>query len=254
MSHILMGPDAARSYLSSISLQGMLTGRFGTRERTAMRVIDFVKGRIQSRQATFGNMYWAMEAVHDLFYTDASGTPAATPGTMREQITPALDLSQRMVNINVWCNNSAELLTQAATLNPGEQFMLNTWRVSFNYYFDEAGVPTTQQRLTYNQVDEQNRPLRTVSIRRIDTTRKPAASQIDTNRDHKSGHQMLIYKDAADSHIKMYEPELTTGGTHLFDLTADPSVIATSLFNDQPAFELYKYVQLLGKMVPVTMP
>jgi len=254
MSHILMGPDAARTYLSAISLQGMLTGRFGTRERTAMRVIDFVKGRIQSRQATFGHMYWAMEAVHDLFYTDAAGTPAATPGTMRDQITPSFDLSQRMVNVNVWCNNSAELLAQAATLNPGEQFMLNTWRVSFNYYFDEAGVPTTQQRLTYNQVDEQNRLLRTVSIRRIDTTRKPAASQIDTNRDHKSGHQMLIYKDAADSHIKMYEPELTTGGTHLFDLTADPSVIATSLFNDQPAFELYKYVQLLGKMVPVTLP
>ncbi len=254
MSHILMGPDAARTYLSSIALQGMLAGKFGTRERTALRVIDFVKGRIQSRQATFGNMYWAMEAVHDLFYKDDAGTPAATPGTMRDQITPALDLSQRMVNINIWCNNGAELLSQAATLNPGEQFMLNTWRVLFNYYFDEVGVPTTQQRLTYTQTDEQNRPLRTVNIRRINASRKPAATQIDLNRDHKSGHQMLIFKDAADSHIKMYEPELTSGGKHLFDLTNDPSVMASELFNDQPAFELYKYVQLLGKMVPVTMP
>ena len=254
MSHILMGPPAASDYLSAISLQGMLTGRFGTRERTAMRVIDFVRGRIQRRQATFDNLYWTMEAVHDLFYGDASGTPAVTPGAMREQITPPLDPSQRMVNINTWCNNGAELIAQAATLNPGEQFMLNTWSVSFNHYFDIAGVPTTQQRLTYNQTDDSDRPLGTVSIRRIDTSRKPAASQIDLNRDHKSGHQMLIYKDAADSHIKMYEPELTPGGTHLFDLTADPSVIASSLFDDQSAFEIYKYVQLLGKMVPATMP
>jgi len=254
MSHILMGPAAARDYLSAISLQGMLTGRFGTRERTARRVIDFVRGRIQNRQATFGNLYWAMEAVHDLFYNDDAGTPAATPAPMREQITPPLDFSQRMVNINIWCNNGAELLAQAATLNPGEQFMLNTWSVSFNHYFDIAGVPTTQQRLTYNQTDDHDRPLRTVSIRRIDTSRKPAASQIDLNRDHKSGHQMLIYKDAADSHIKMYEPELTPGGTHLFDLTTNPSVIVSLLFDDQPAFEIYKYIQLLGKMVPVPAP
>lgn len=250
MSHILMGPAAARDYLSAISFQGMLTGKFGTRERTAQRVIEFVRGRIQNRQATFGNMYWAMEAVHDLFYKDDAGTPAATPGTMREQITPPIDFSQRMVNINTWCNNGAELLAQAATLNPGEQFMLNTWSVSFNHYFDIAGVPTTQQRLTYNQTDDHDRPLRTVSIRRIDTSRKPAASQIDLNRDHKSGHQMLIFKDAADGHIKMYEPELTPVGTHLFDLTADPSVIASLLFDDQPKFEIFKYVQLLGKMVP----
>jgi len=254
MSHILMGPAAARDYLSAISLQGMLTGRFGTRERTARRVIDFVRGRIQNRQATFGNLYWAMEAVHDLFYNDDAGTPAATPAPMREQITPPLDFSQRMVNINIWCNNGAELLAQAATLNPGEQFMLNTWSVSFNHYFDIAGVPTTQQRLTYNQTDDHDRPLRTVSIRRIDTSRKPAASQIDLNRDHKSGHQMLIYKDAADSHIKMYEPELTPGGTHLFDLTTNPSVIFSLLFDDQPPFEIYKYIQLLGKMVPVPAP
>lgn len=132
--------------------------------------------------------------------------------------------------------------------------MLNTWSVSFNHYFDIAGVPATQQRLTYNQTDDSDRPLRTVSIRRIDTSRKPAASQINLNRDHKSGHQMLIFKDAADSHIKMYEPELTSGGAHLFDLTADPTVIASLLFDDQPSFEIFKYLQLLGKMVPVTRP
>ncbi|WP_295721203.1 DUF4157 domain-containing protein [Mucilaginibacter sp.] len=254
MSHILMGPAAAISYLSAISLQGLLQApQVGTRERTAMRVIDFVKSRITSRQATYGNMYWAMEAVHDLFFADNAGTPAANANTVRSQITPSLDLSQNMVNMDVWCNNRAEVLTQASSLNPGEQLMLNTWAVSFNSTFDMAGLPTTQQTGTITQVDEQGRNPRNVFIRRIDASHKPRANQIDNNRDSKAGHQMLIYKDSADSHIKMYEPEITTSGKHSFDLTADPSVIDTSLFSDQPSFELYHYVQIWGKIVPSSL-
>jgi hypothetical protein len=254
MSHILMGPAAAIDYLTAISAQGLMqAAQVGTRERTAMRVIDFVKSRITSRQATYGNMYWAMEAVHDLFFADNSGTPAANPNTVRSQITPALDFSQNMVNMDIWCNNRAEVLTQASSLKSGEQLMLNTWAVSFNSSFDMAGFPTTQQSGTIRQVDEQGRNPHNVFIRRIDATHKPSPNQIDKNRDSKAGHQMLIYKDSADSHIKMYEPEITTSGKHLFDLTADPSVIDSSLFSDQPKFELYHYVQIWGKIVPSSL-
>lgn len=252
VSHVLSGPSATTDYLSSITLQGMLSaGRFDTRVRTALRVIQHVRDQIQLRRATYGDMYWAMEAVHDLFYPDNEGTPADTPGPVRSQIVPAMDLSRNMVNMDVWCGNPAELMAQAASLNPGEQFMLNTWSVSFNHYFDMTGTPANQQNLTYTQVDENNRPLRTVSIRRIDTSRgKPAPTQINPDRDHKSGHQMLIYKDAADNHVKMYEPEVTTAGNHLFDLTNNTSVLSSMLFHDQPAFEMFSYVQLLGKIVP----
>lgn len=250
MSHILMGPAAAISYLQAMSLQGTLGG-LTPRKRTALRVLEHVQYQIENRRGTYGEMYWAMEALHDMFYTDSEGTPASTPDTVRDQITPAFDMSQNMTNMDVWCNNSTELLAQASTLQPGEQFMLNTWNISFNSVFDEAGVPTTQQRLRYTQTDERDRPLRTVSIQRIDTTLgKPAASQIDMNRDRKHGHQMLIFKDPADSHIKMYEPELTVTGNHLFDLTADATVINSMLFHDQPAFELFAYVQLWGKISP----
>lgn len=254
MSHILMGPPAAINYLGSISFQGFLmSGGMTTRARTARLVIDYVKRQIETRRATYGDMYWAMEAVHDMFYADDEGTPARTADTVREQITPMMDAAQTMTNMDVWCGTGAELLAQASTLQPGEQFMLNSWNVSFNSVFDEAGVPTTQQRLRYTQTDERDRPLRTVSIRRIDTTTgKPNASAIDLNRDRKHGHQMLIFKDAADSHIKLYEPELTASGNHLFDLTADTSVIDRMLFFDQPEFELFEYVQLWGKMSPAT--
>jgi len=254
MSHILMGPSAACSYLSSISLQGMLmAAKFGTRQRTALRVIDFVRSQVINKKATYGDMYWAMEAVHDLFYADEGGTPAASADSVREQITPMPDLSQNMVNVDVWCSDRSELLSQAASLNPGEQFMLNTWSASFNSVFDEAGVPTTQQRLTYTQTDEKDRPLRTVSIKRIDTSKKPKPDKIDLNRDHKHGHQMLVFKDVTTKHIKLYEPELTIGGSHLFDLTDDPSLIDSMLFFDQPQFELFEYIQLWGKMVPSSL-
>lgn len=252
VSHVLSGPAAVISYLSAIAAQAMLrTATFGTRERTALRVIEFVQSQIEHRRATYGDMYWAMEAVHDLFYQDDTGTPADTPDEARSQINPMFDLTHTMTNINTWCSTPAALMSQAATLNPGEQFMLNTWSVSFNYYFDMAGAAPTDQRTTYTQVDDRGQALRTVTINRIDTSLgKPTPSQIDTNRDSKSGHQMLIYKDAADNHIKMYEPELTTSGNHMFDLTNDQSVLTNILFHDQPAFELFRYVQLLGKISP----
>lgn len=255
VSHILNGPAAAVSYLGSIAVQGMLgVTRFGVRERTALRVIDYVKGQIGSNRATYGDLYWVMESVHDLFYGDTSGTPAETPDAVRSQIGPMLDMSQSMSDMNVWCSTPAELMTQAASLNPGEQFMLNTWTVSFNHYFDMAGAPATAQHWTYTATDENDRPLRTVRIHRIDTSLgKPAASQIEPNRDHKAGHQMLLYKDATDNHIKMYEPEITSAGNHTFDLTDDQSVLPNNLFHDQPAFELFRYIQLLGKIVPSSL-
>jgi hypothetical protein len=64
------------------------------------------------------------------------------------------------------------------------------------------------------------------------------------------GHQMMIFRDATDGHIKLYEPEITVTGKHLFDLTADPSVADSMLFSDQPASEQYDYVQVLGRMSP----
>ena len=128
--------------------------------------------------------------------------------------------------------------------------MLNTWGVSFNSTFDLADIPSGRKSSRLNVTDEEGKNRRSVFIRRIDASKKPPASQIDLNRDHKGGHQMLIYKDLTDSHIKMYEPEITALGDHLFDLTADPDKIDTEIFVDQPAFELYHYLQIWGKMVP----
>ncbi len=61
MSHIIMGPAAAISYLQAMSLQAML-GSLTSRKRTALRVLEHVRYQIENRRGTFGEMYWAIEA------------------------------------------------------------------------------------------------------------------------------------------------------------------------------------------------
>jgi hypothetical protein len=238
MSHILMGPGAVVSYLNAITLQGMLSaGTPGsTRKRTAQAVISYVISRVRSRQATYGDMDWAIEAVHDLFYGDAAGTPRSD---LRGQITPMADFSQQMAPLDIWCDDKAALLREAARLRPGEQLMINTWRIDFN-------TPP----LTPGDTPVSRHPSRESSAPHIDASHKPPFSKYNPRRDYMYGHQMMIFRDATDGHIKLYEPEITVTGKHLFDLTADPSVVDSMLFSDQPASEQYDYVQVLGRMSP----
>ncbi|CAN5528139.1 hypothetical protein BH10BAC3_BH10BAC3_42850 [soil metagenome] len=250
MSHVIMGPAAVSQYLSSMSLQGMLANQ-SARGNTALAVIDFVQGQVGSGKATYGHLYWVIEAIHDLFYKDDTGTPE---GEIRGQVIPGFDMSAGMTNMDTWCKNPSELMAEANKLNKGEQLMLNTWSVSFNSTFDVAlgEKGATTNRLTYNVVNDKGKFVRSSTINRIDTKTKPDPTKKNKDRDSISGHQMLIYKDAATGEVKMYEPELAAGGAHLFNLTKDSSVLQGMLFHDQPAFELYNYVQLLGKITPVT--
>lgn len=248
MSHILNGVDATRTYLSSIKLQGLLAGEMTDRKRTSLNVIDFTKNQIENQQATFGDLYWVIEAIHAMFYRDDRGTPL---GEIHDQITPIMDLSSTMDRMDVWCSTPAQIMTQANTLANGEQFLLNTWNVSFNTIFDSLEGFETANRVTYNREDEDTGRVTRHTVRRLRIRPgvKPAHTDIDDNRDSKRGHQMLIYKDATSGEIKMYEPELSEGGRHLYNLSQDTAVLDT-LFSDQPNFEMFDYVQILGKITP----
>jgi hypothetical protein len=250
MSHVLMGPRAVAGYLSSMALQGVLRNP-SERRKAALAVIEYAKLSVENGTATYGHLYWAIEAIHDLFYKDDMGTPEVD---LHDQVVPAFDFGASMTKMNTFCSTPEALLAEAAKLNKGEQLMLNTWGISFNATFDialdEKGVTTN--RLTYNVVDDKGKFIRSTTITRIDTKNKPDPSKRNKDRDSISGHQMLIFKDAATGDIKMYEPELAADGKHLFNLTKDSSMLQSMLFNDQPAFELYHYVQILGKITPAT--
>jgi len=123
-------------------LDAMVMQRMNDRRRTAMRVIRYVQDRITGGQATFGDLSWAQEAIHDLYYVDAEGTPEEEIG---DQIVPTMaNLLQTQTPVNTWCTLPAQVMEQARRLQPGEQLLTTTWRVLFNEAFEaleEQGIP-----------------------------------------------------------------------------------------------------------------
>lgn len=245
VSYVLSGPEATAGYLSSITVMGIVEnfGNFENirRVKTALHVIEHVKSQIKNKEATYGDMYWAMEAVHDLFYDDRSGT-IGEPAAVRSQIVPYSGFSRTMTSMDEWCNTPEELMAHADALKPGEQLMLNTWRVTFN------SPPDNDEGLTVGINDKKNED-QSSFVPDMDMSRgKPDHSEINSGRDSIAGHQMLLYKDPANGHIKMYEPEITESGKHLFNITRNRRILKNMLFNDQPRFDTYDYVQLLGRI------
>lgn len=244
-SRITRGPSAVANYLRSMILEGMISRSMGQRERTAKDVLEYVIVRIEDQRATFGDLSWAQEALHDLFYNDVNGTPT---GDITNQMVPSLDLETSLQRMNVWCNNPAEVIAQVKTLQSGEQLLVNTWQVVFNVAFDdlsEQGIEVAEGDSIVVEVNG-----RRVRIRRINTDRRPAHSAIDAIvRDRQLGHQLLVFKDSATGNLRLYEPEITSSGQHLETLAQDGSNFAR-YFADQPAFGIYQYIQILGKLTP----
>jgi hypothetical protein len=244
-SRIIRGPAAVTQFLRSMILEGMMSRPQGQRERTAIDVLEYIIGRIEDQRATFGDLSWAQEALHDLFYNDVNGTPTADIYT---QMAPALDLETTLQRLDIWCNTPAEVIAQVNTLQPGEQFLVNTWQVVFNVAFDdlsEQGIEVAEGDSTVVEVNG-----RRVRIRRIRTDQRPSHSAIDPIvRDRQLGHQLLVFKDSATGNLRLYEPEVTSSGQHLETLAQDGSNF-TRYFADQPAFGIYQYIQILGKLTP----
>lgn len=244
VSRIIHGPQAVVSFLRASILDGMLSRPMGARQRTAIDVLEHVIARIEMRHATFGDLLFAQEALHDLFYNDVTGTPG---DEMAARIAPALDLSTRLEPMNVWCNTPAEVIAQANQLQPGEQLLVNTWQVIFNTAFDELseqGIEVQEGDSIQVQINGQLR-----RIRRIPTATRPAHSIIDPNRDRQLGHQLLVFRDPATQALRLYEPEVTTSGQHLEGLAQDGSNFAR-YFQDHADLGIYNYIQVLGKLTP----
>ena len=244
-SYIPNGPGAVSSYLELISRQARRTRRMNRRRRTALQVIEFVRRKLAGRTATFGDMSWAQEAVHDLFFDDVSGTGARQ---ILGQITPRGDASRTSRPLSVWTSSPAELMRQARTLAPGEQLIVNTWKVLFNETFEllraQGRTVRSPMRVVVNG--------RSVTIREIPARTRPAPADIDPNRDLKKGHQLLIQRDNS-RRLWLYEPEVTRTGQHLFELTASSTVL-NGYFRQLPRIQTYEYVQILGRLTPAATP
>ena len=238
--YIPQGPGAVRNYLDYIIQEALRTRSINDRRRTAIEIIRFAQEKIAAQTATFGDLSWAQEAVHDLFYDDVSGTPE---GEIISQIVPTSDASRSIQSLNVWTSTPAELMTTVQGLQVGEQLIVAKWLVLFNEAyqdFRERGIPVSSPMRV-------NSRGRLVTIREIDATQRPNPRDIDyPNRDKRDGHQLLIYKDNS-SRTWLYEPEITESGQHLFELATATSIL-DSCFRELPEIQSYEYVQIIGKI------
>jgi len=239
------GPLSVTSYLSSMVLQGMLSAQMTPRMHTAIEVLKKVKDRIQAKVATFGDLSWAQEALHDLFYDDVSGTPL---GDIPGQISPAMDLTKNMQHMDVWCDNPLQVMREAGKLKSGEQLLIEEWTVTLNTTFeqleDDQKITVPVGGSTTVDINGKN-----VVIHRTTSDKRPPARDLDFNRDSRLGHQLLIVKDASSGGLRLYEPETTDSGKHFEGLAADGSNL-TSYFGDQPKFGMYRYIEIIGKLQP----
>jgi hypothetical protein len=241
-SRIVRGPAAVTSFLSSATLDGMLSTSLGARQRTAIAVLRYVKDRIEARRASFGDLSWAQEALHDLYYDDVSGTPLSD---ILRRVSPLLDLTFTTEARSTWLATPDAVVEAASPLQEGEQLLLNTWEVAFNEAFLELEDQHVQTPVGGSQVV--NMGGHDVRIRRIDASHKPPHTAIDTHRDRMHGHQLLIIKDAAVGGLRLYDPEVSDSGRHLHLLTAG---LLAPYFRDLPDIQIYSYMEILGKLTP----
>jgi hypothetical protein len=243
-SRIADGPVAVTGFLRAMILDGSMSRPRQQRQRTAVEVLEHVIGRIEMEHATFGDLIWAQEALHDLFYNDVGGTPEPE---ILDRISPALELGRTLVRMDVWANDPAEVMAVASGLGLGEQLVVQEWQVMFNAAFDdleEKGVHVASGGSTVVSVNG-----REVRIRRIPGDVRPPPSAIDPVRDQRSGHQILVLRDGATGRLRLYEPEITASGSHLEELRPDGASFRR-YFHDLPEVGIYYYLHIVGKLTP----
>jgi hypothetical protein len=241
-SYIPRGPSAVTGYIATAILDGMMTQTMNTRRRTAIRVLRNVQARINAASATYGDLSWAQEALHGLFYRDDQ---APEESEAMSRITPTMaNLTRTTNSLDIWCNTPAEVITQANQLPASGQLILTEWRVTFNHTFQlvrDAGH-RVRSPMTVNLNG------RSVRIRRINAATRPQPRQIDPNRDRRQGHQLMIMRDnQANGPLRIYEPEVTTSGQHLANLNAGA---LTRYFQHNPAASMYRYIHIIGRIDP----
>jgi hypothetical protein len=229
-------------YIAAAILDGMMTQTMNTRRRTASQVLRNVQARLGAARATYGDLSWAQESLHALFYRDDQ---APSEDEAMGRITPTLaNISRTTQSLDIWCNNPAEVISQANQLPPSGQLILTEWRVTFNHTFNL--VRAQGHRVTNPMTVNLNG--RNVRIRRINAATRPRPNQIDPNRDRRQGHQLMIMRDnQANGPLRIYEPEVTTTGQHLGVLNAGA---LTRYFRDNPTASRYRYIHIIGRIDP----
>ncbi len=121
-SHIFKGPTNtvtwAMNYVSEVSARLKAKGPLTARQQAATTVINRAAGAISAKTATYGDLAWLQEGLHDLALTNDGGGANNSAYGLQDDDTKHLEVVSGGT-----CYTSDRLLEWAATLATGEQFM-----------------------------------------------------------------------------------------------------------------------------------
>jgi len=238
-SHIVSGPAAVAAFLGNAVSAGLKKGPLTQRVDTAMKVLGEVKALVGAKTATFGDLSWAQEALHDMSLGDKVGTPIEA---IADAVVPEHDAGV-MQKLDIWCASAGEVLGHTSSLKEGQQLLVTQWTVSFNAHFDD----TDGDEIEVIPEGPDGKTSAPVTIKRIATKTKPPATAFDPKRDKRNGHQLLLYKTGG--RVWMYDPETTVSGQHLSEVAKDGAALAGTL-KEQPRYGMFGYIEILGKITP----
>lgn len=248
-SYIVEGPDAVNRYINALLVDAATSRPRGARENKAREVLEYFRARLDNREATYGDVSWAQEAMHDLFYADRTGTPQSDVGGLLANTNGP---DRTLQSMNLWCESPADVVAQAKALLPGQQLLVMPVIVTFNQALDDAGSDITGPADETDVLFEGRR----VHVTRFDASARPNASEINRARDTVSGHQILIIRDGTTGELRVYEPEIVESGDHFQELDEDGRNF-DGVFRDTPdshKYGIYGYVQVIGKITPKALP
>lgn len=239
-SHVLRGPDAVVQYLDYM-LGDAAHGATAPspRQVSGRAVLARVCDRLRTRSATFEDLYWAQEALHDLTVANAQGTP--DPQAVRE-IAPNATSTTR--TLSQWCKTPQDVIAAAAGLAEGEQFVAMQWEIAFNAELTYQNAEHNFHSSSINVTDDATGQASDVQRAQLPRHGRPDPAIAINGRDTFHGHQLLITRQQGE--LRLYEPEHSPTG-HFLPLNA---ASLAHIFTDKPRDSMYGYMRLEARITP----
>lgn len=239
-SHVLRGPEATIGYLQHMLGDAAHGATAPTPRQTSARaILGRVCDRIRDHVATFQDLSWAQEALHDLTVADSAGT---AQDKAVSEIAPTATSTTRAMH--QWCKTPHDVIAAASALHDGEQLVVMSWVINFNSAFFEYETKHPDEG-TQDQINVASAEHPVWRQRQqIRPGHRPDPTQSDPRRDLWAGHQLLIVREGPE--LRLYDPENQRGGHYR---ALDDAALAP-MFVDEPAIDAYRYMRIDARITP----
>jgi hypothetical protein len=121
-AHVFKGPSATVSYALNYvdQTKARITAKgekLSARQEAAIGVVGKATNAIASKDATYGDLSWLQEGLHDLTLDDEKGAASSAFALQDSDVTKKEQL------MSVTCMSAADVIKNTASLDVGEQYM-----------------------------------------------------------------------------------------------------------------------------------